>query len=389
MRKDILDELEDIIDQSKDGSNEVNFWKCIDKLSTIRRKKLGETTYKSEPFEYILWSINKGFNEYSWIFLTPHVKKFIHEERTLQNKRISKKVKKYTKAKQELNAKNAYHADSIGYLPRSLVLTALPLKNIKKNSYLARNGNITLSMICPEDTTLPYGAIPRLILAYISSQVIKNKNNKEKENKQRIFLGNTLSEFLSELGIDDTSGGSSGSITRVRYQMERLLSTSIQIQYKDKDRTRGRKLDFITDYDIFWKPINPDQMNLIPNYIDISESFYSEILDTPVPLDIRVLKQLTQDPMAIDLYMYFNYKLYNRKKEETERWDNILPVFASNIKNTKDAKKIFRQKARKIMSLVEVFNSCIDFNREGVILKSPAIDHIPTKKRKPVDNPVS
>ena len=66
---------------------------------------------------------------------------------------------------------------------------------------------------------LPFGAYPRLLLAWLTSEVVKTKS-------PTLVLGPTLSGFMNELGLLPT-GGRWGTIGRLRDQMRRLFSSSI------------------------------------------------------------------------------------------------------------------------------------------------------------------
>ena len=55
----------------------------------------------------------------------------------------------------------------------------------------------------------PYGIIPRLLLFWMTSEVVWKKNAKiEEEEKRKLYLGESLSEFMREFGLDVSRDGS-------------------------------------------------------------------------------------------------------------------------------------------------------------------------------------
>lgn len=65
----------------------------------------------------------------------------------------------------------------------------------------------------------PYGSLPRLILAWMSTEAVRTKS-------RTLYLDDSLSEFMRELGLIP-SGGREGTIRRFRDQLRRLLLARI------------------------------------------------------------------------------------------------------------------------------------------------------------------
>ena len=67
-------------------------------------------------------------------------------------------------------------------------------------------------MFSSGETKLPYGNIPRLLLAWCAPKRYGPKSRK-------LILGASLAEFMRKLDISNDSGGSRGERTRLRNQM--------------------------------------------------------------------------------------------------------------------------------------------------------------------------
>ena len=62
-----------------------------------------------------------------------------------------------------------------------------------------------------EATKLPFGNLPRLLLAWVSTEAVRTQSRK-------LVLGRSLSEFMRALGVYSSSGGRGGVQTRLRNQ---------------------------------------------------------------------------------------------------------------------------------------------------------------------------
>ena len=116
----------------------------------------------------------------------------------------------------------------LGFMARLMALCCLPRTNPgNRKEYVRRNGPYKLGMTAGIDNKLPYGTIPRLLLAWVSTEAVRTQS-------RELILGRSLSEFMRKLNIYSTSGGSRGDRTRLRNQMRRLFNAHVQLVYEDK-----------------------------------------------------------------------------------------------------------------------------------------------------------
>ena len=79
---------------------------------------------------------------------------------------------------------------------------------------------------------LPFGNLPRLILAWICTEVVKTRS-------REVVLGKSLADFMRSLDVYSSSGG---KYTRLRNQMKRLFGCSVSMTYKDEHGEVAREL---------------------------------------------------------------------------------------------------------------------------------------------------
>ncbi len=101
---------------------------------------------------------------------------------------------------------SASEADpDLGFMARMMVLCSLPRTNPgNRHQYKRVNGPYRLYMQAGPETKLPFGNLPRLILAWLCTEVVKTQS-------RELVLGKSLSEFMRTLGVYSSAGGGSNA----------------------------------------------------------------------------------------------------------------------------------------------------------------------------------
>ena len=103
----------------------------------------------------------------------------------------------YTLADQVDQLVTASEADpDLGFMARMMALCSLPRSNPgNRTQYVRRNGPLTLVMNAGGiDYKLPYGNIPRLLLAWVCTEAVRTQS-------RVLLLGDSVSEFMRKLDI--------------------------------------------------------------------------------------------------------------------------------------------------------------------------------------------
>ena len=118
----------------------------------------------------------------------------------------------------------------LGFMARLLALCSLPRTNPRaRQEYVRRNGPHVLILSAGGwPKRLPFGNLPRLLLAWVCSEAVRTQ-------RRDLVLGRSLYEFMRKLGLEDRSGGRHGERARLKNQIRRLFSCSLQLVYADGD----------------------------------------------------------------------------------------------------------------------------------------------------------
>ena len=117
-----------------------------------------------------------------------------------------------------------------------------------RKEYKRGNGPYTLYMTAIGDNKLPYGSLPRLLMAWISTEAVQTQS-------RELVLGRSLSDFMRALlGLEPVGGGR----TRLRNQM-RLFGCSVSLVYEDarRETTATALIADLTDF--WWNERKPDE----------------------------------------------------------------------------------------------------------------------------------
>ena len=101
----------------------------------------------------------------------------------------------FTQADQVDQLVGASEADpDLGFMARMMALCSLPRTNPgNRHQYKRTNGPYKLVMVAGADNKLPFGNLPRLLIAWLCTEAVRTQN-------PEIVLGPSLSEFMRKLG---------------------------------------------------------------------------------------------------------------------------------------------------------------------------------------------
>lgn len=266
----------------------------------------------------------------------------------------------------------------IGFVCRLMVSASLPHSKPSGLIYKRSSNSFTISITGNEQAGgIPYGAYPRLIMTWLASEIVKS-------NSREIVLGQSLADFMKKLGLQVT-GGRWGTIGRFKEQMKRLFSSHIAFTYEDKKAGQWININMSVaeKVHLFWDSKSPDQINLFKSSVLISDAFFNEIKNSPVPIDIRAINVLKDSSLALDIYFWMSYRMSYLKAPTLLTFNNLQMQFGSGYKDTCSGKYEFKRKfliqLKKVMTIYPAANVIV---KENGLLLYPSKTHIQKKLKK-------
>lgn len=271
---------------------------------------------------------------------------------------------------------SAYEDGTLVYTARTLVQITLPHSNPGPVTAWGReNGKISLTIEpgyiiknnSPVSLGIPYGSIPRLLLFWLTTEA-------RKTNEKELVLGSSLAKFMRALGLNEQNGGIRSDATRLKEQMKRLFSSRIAVSHSDEDHLERAQYNIAAASRLLWDQKNYEDDSLFQSSVILSQEFFDEIIDRPVPVDKRVLSILKQSPLALDLYAWLTYRVSYLTKRQLVTWPQIHAQFGSDFTNI----RAFRAKVRSYLG--RIYTVYPELNIEdtgGGLVLMPSRTHIP------------
>ena len=267
-----------------------------------------------------------------------------------------------------IESESALEAGALGFMARAMVQATLPHKKVDGNEFERRNGNFTLSLLAPSKIGLPYGTVPRLLLAWVTTEAVKTK-------ERELELGDSMAAFMGELGMSPT-GGTRGDITRLKNQTRRLFASTVSASYEDASKVADIGYRLADESVLWWDTKSPEQAGLWRSSVTLSEKFFNEVIDRPVPIDMRAMKALKRSPMALDIYTWLTYRSSYLKRPTVISWAALALQFGSNYAQVRQFKAAFLTELRKVVTVYGMVQ--VEATDNGLMVK-PSLTHIPRK----------
>jgi len=256
----------------------------------------------------------------------------------------------------------------MAFMARQLVQATLPHSNPgNKESWERTNGNLTL-VIRPglkkdlqsgerKTVGFPYGTIPRLLLFWLTTEALRTKS-------RRLELGDSLAAFTRAIGLNPlTGGGKRGDTRRLQEQMERLFRATISFEVTRKNEGEAGyswlDMQVAPMGELWWDFKQPEQPLLWKSWIELGEKFYESIVAAPVPVDVRALKALKGSSLALDLYAWATYTVFQARRTGKVRsisWEQLQKQFGSDYKEVRNFQTKAMLAFRKIQAVYPEFN---------------------------------
>ena len=233
----------------------------------------------------------------------------------------------------------------LGFMARMMAICSLPRTNPgNRSKYVRRNGPYTLVMIAGGLHKLPFGNLPRLILAWVCTEAVRTRS-------RVLILGPSLAKFMKTLGVYTTSGETQ---TRLRNQMKRLFGCTVQLTYKDEHGEATVNSVMARRTEFWWNERKPDQSSLWESKIELGEDLFNEIIRQPVPIDMNTLMALKRCALGLDLYLWLVYRIFALRAPQRLTWRQLYQQFDANPAKAPDKRAVQNFRIKVLRELKKI-----------------------------------
>jgi hypothetical protein len=205
-----------------------------------------------------------------------------------------------------------------------------------------------------EPVGVPYGSVARLILLFLQTEALR-KNSREVE------LGGSLRQWLTKIGA--SIGGSNAKA--VRDQAERISRCRLTFHIQGSGRV-GLVNQSIVDRALFIET-DSRQGRLSLETAKLSEGFFDQLKRHPVPLEEAAIKAISNNPAALDIYLWLAYRLHVLSGEKLITWHALKGQFGVSYRHLHHFKPRFTQALALATAVYP--DARLNVLEEGVVLK--------------------
>jgi hypothetical protein len=264
---------------------------------------------------------------------------------------------------------SAQAAGEVGFMARAMALATLPHRSVEGSVYQRKNGNFVLTLMSPPDVGIPFGTIPRLVLLWLTTEAVRTQS-------RELELGHSMSEFMGDLGLVP-SGGRWGSITRLKTQTNRLFNSTVNARWVGVEGSQIINQQVAASANLWWHPREDKQAALWQSTVVLGEQFFKEVIEHPVPVDLRAIRALKQSAMALDIYVWLTHRSIYLKLETVIPWVALAAQFGADYKRPTDFRVNFQKALQRVYVVYKDANFSV--TEQGLVLR-PALTHVGRKR---------
>jgi hypothetical protein len=188
---------------------------------------------------------------------------------------------------------------------------------------------------CKYDITLglPFGPKARLVLTHINTLALQQRT-------PVIEVAETFSSFVTSLGLSRNGK----QIAAIKNQLGRLAASMISVAFSPEPKHSFQTdSKIIKGFDLMF-PKDDNQRVVWNNTIALSDDYFHSLMNHAVPLDKRHLAVLSNNAMALDIYVWLAQRLHRieQSKPEFVHWQGLKDQFGDGYDRIDNFKAIFR-----------------------------------------------
>ena len=219
--------------------------------------------------------------------------------------------------------------ENLRYMPTPLAICGLPYKALPddKLEFERTQGRMAVTITAGKlrapdgrrvQQPVPWGPKARLIMAHLSTEALRNRS-------RIIETSETLSGFMRDMGFEPR-GGARGNIEPFKDQLRALAACRMEISSWDGKRSGMVDVKPLEKVEL-WFGDHPDQQSLWPTKVAFSQSFYDELEKHALPIDVRVLRALSNSARRLDLMFWVTYRITRLQQRLVLDWQPLKSQF--------------------------------------------------------------
>jgi Plasmid encoded RepA protein len=314
--------------------------------------------HKPQLLGDILKQPAKGATGSLFAQLLPHVKP------------AAQPIKSLSRVQNRLLEQRQEHDPEICFQHSVFCQTGLPYRNPGPHVRLweREQGNVTLRIeagAVPDpssgkyvDVPLPWGIKPRLILAHLNAEALR-------QGSLEIDIEGSLSAFVRRI-----RGFATGREIRMfKYQLASLSSATVRLAMFHGERALAINTHVITSFDL-WLQKDERQRALWPSTVCLSKEYFESLQRHAVPLNEADLAALAHTAMGLDIYAWLAQRLHRIDPHRPAfiAWSALKDQFGPDYTKMFNFKREFRHTLTQVLRRYQTAR--IEFDDKGMTART-------------------
>jgi hypothetical protein len=233
----------------------------------------------------------------------------------------------------------ADESQDIGITYSGFCLTAFPHKRLPDDEPWEKKGRGVTLLVEPGRLKIgqgpatlfgvPYGARARMVLFYLQTQAVRTRS-------REVTLGRSMRDWMTRMGMP--IGGE--SMRALRDQARRISACQIKFFWTSSDQDGRAAADSfergaIVRSGLFFREHQGEdgiQGSLFEDTVTLDEAFYAALSEHPVPLLESAIRQLSNQSLALDVYVWLAYRLHALGKPTPISWTSLHVQFGAGFR---------------------------------------------------------
>lgn len=250
----------------------------------------------------------------------------------------------------QIEQEEAAKAGALGYMARTLAQVTLPHTNPDTLYYERTTGKLTLAVRGHKSYGVPFGSIPRVVLAWMCTEAVLTKD-------PTLELGRSAADFSRKLNLHYNGR----DLARLKKQCLALARAVISVDADDPQNNglAFEDLKIAKRGFVFWSDKNPEQASLWESTLTLTDDFFEAVTTKPIPIDMRAFHALSKSPLAMDIYTWLTYRMFvlrvSGRDEALIPWVGLKAQFGAGYSDDAMGLRNFKSNFLKRLREVLVF----------------------------------
>ena len=131
------------------------------------------------------------------------------------------------------------------------------------------------------------------------------------------------------------------------------------------------------EFDLWWNPQRIKRPFNWKSKVSLSQKFFEQTIESPVPLDLRAIKALKKSPLALDLYAWATRRVSYLRRPVLVPWRALQFSFGAGYADSPQGRFRFKESAIDALRKVAVVYPKLRIEEgDGGLLIKPSATHV-------------